>query len=687
MKKKCSKRRSLLITLLAVSFLFSCSKAGEKKKVIVLAFDGMDPRIVRSMFDKGKLPHLQKLARTGGFKDVWSSIPPQSPVAWSNFITGKNPGGHGIFDFIHRDSATEMPYLSISKIEPAPEKLNILGVKLPNQIRVPFTDYSIPLTGAETVLLREGKAFWEYLSEEGVPATIFKIPSNYPPVESGRAVSGMGTPDLFGSYGIYQYFTTDPSDIPEDHSGARMELVEEDGGAVRAAIEGPKNTFLEEESTMEVPFTAWLDPENPVAEIELPDRKVILNEGEWSDWIVVSFKPLPLLPATTGICRLYLKEVHPDFKLYVTPLNVDPKNPALPIDWPGGFAREIADNAGYFYTQGMPEDTKALTNDTFTIEEFYVQSRMVLEERNRLFDYLFNDFRDGFFFFYYSSTDLGTHIFWHLRDENHPAYDPVAAGKLGDVIEQIYEEMDKVVAKVMERLDEKTTFIIMSDHGFAPLYKNFHLNTWLAENGYLTLKYGKETGSLLAGDVDWSRTKAYALGFNGLYLNLKGREGEGIVSPGPERDRLADELARKLSEVKDPETGAPVIKRVHKREDIYSGPYVEEAPDLLVGYDWGYRTSWESALGDVTENLLTVSEEKWSGDHCGATEIVPGVLFSNKKLKLPRPHLYDLTPSILTEFGVPVPEDMIGNNIFEPAPADSKPPTDRTEELKSLDYI
>lgn len=663
----------------AMIFLFSCAKSGEKKKVIVLAFDGMDPRIVRSMFEKGKLPNLKKLARTGDFKDLWSSVPPQSPVAWANFITGKNPGGHAIFDFIHRDPSTIVPYLSISKIEPPPEKLNIWGIKLPNQIRIPFTEYVVPLTGAKTVLLREGKAFWEYLSEEGIPATIFKIPSNYPPVESGEAVSGMGTPDLFGSYGIYQYFTTDPSDIPEDYSGARMQLVEEDGGAVRAAIEGPKNTFLEDQPTMEVPFTARIDPENPVAGIELPDRKVILNEGEWSDWLVLSFKPLPLLPATTGTCRLYLKEAHPDFKLYVTPLNVDPKNPALPIDWPEGFARRIADNAGYFYTQGMPEDTKALTNNTFTTEEFYVQSRMVLKERNRLFDYLFGRFREGFLFFYYSSTDQGSHIFWHLRDKNHPVYDPVAREKLGDVIEQIYDEMDKVVGKVLARLDENTTFIIMSDHGFAPLYKNFHLNTWLADNGYLTLKHGKETGSLLAGDVDWSRTRAYALGLNGLYVNLRGREGEGIVPPGAERDRLVDELVRKLSEVKDPETGGPVIKRVHRREEIYRGPYMEEAPDLLVGYDWGYRTSWESALGDVTENLLTVSEEKWSGDHCGATEVVPGVLFSNKKLNLPGPHLYDITPSILTEFGVPVPEDMIGNNIFEPR--------DRTEKLKSLDYI
>jgi len=652
--------------------------AGDKKKVIVLAFDGMDPRIVRSMFDRGKLPNFKKLADMGGFKNLWSSIPPQSPVAWSNFITGKNPGGHAIFDFIHRDPATYMPYLSMSETIPPTDTIET-------------GSYVFPLSSGQVVLKREGKAFWEYLGENNIPSVIFKIPSNYPPVESGNgSVSGMGTPDLLGTYGTYQYFTTDRGDIPEDYSGARLTLVDVINGGVNEVLEGPPNSFLKAAPIMTIPFTAWIDPENPVIRIDLPDQKIILNQGEWSDWIVLSFKPLPFIPAMTGICRFYAKEVHPYFKLYVTPLNINPKDPILPIDWPTGSAEEIADQVGYFYTQGMPEDTKAVTNNTFTTEDFYRQSQMILKERNRIFDYLFGQFEEGFFFFYYCSTDLGAHIFWHLRDKNHPAYDPVAREKLGDVLEHIYEQMDETVAKVLARLDDNTTFLIMSDHGFSPLYKNFHLNSWLERNGYLTLNYGTESGSLLAGDVDWSKTRAYALGFNALYINQRGREGQGIVSPGAERDRLAKEIAEKLMAVKDPEGGTPVIKRVHLREDVYKGPYLEKAPDLMVGYDWGYRTSWESALGDiVTGNLIEESTEKWSGDHCGATEIVPGILFSNKKILMERPHLYDLTPSILARFGIAKPEDMIGRDVFSPA-EESIPEemTDRQkQEIKSLDYI
>ena len=672
MKKRNPIYGIIILVLSGLFFLFSCSEGtGKKKKVIVLAFDGMDPRIVRQMFAKDMLPNMRKLAREGGFKNLWSSIPPQSPVAWSNFITGKNPGGHAIFDFIHRDPETYLPHLSLSETIP-PKKTLKPG------------SYVLPISKGKVLLKREGKAFWEFLGEAGIPAVLFKIPSNYPPVESGAgSVSGMGTPDLFGSYGIYQYFTTDPADIPEDYGGARMKLVRVSEGAVTDVIEGPKNTFRRDQPTMEIPFTAWIDPQNPVIKLELPEQNFILEEGEWSDWVVLSFKPAFFISPAKGICRFFLKQVHPHFKLYVTPLNVDPKDPALPIDWPRGFAREVADGAGYFYTQGMPEDTKALTNNTFTTEEFYLQSQMVLKERNRLFDYLFRQFKEGLFFFYYSSTDLGTHIFWHLRDENHPVYDPETREKLGDVIEEIYREMDIIVGKVMRQLDENTTFIIMSDHGFSPFYRNFHLNTWLYRNGYLALRHGDETGSLYR-NVDWSRTRAYALGFNSLYINLKGREKEGIVTPGPERDRLAAELTERLNEIKDPENGKGIVKRAHRREDVYSGPYLEQAPDILVGYDWGYRTSWESALGDITEDLITVSEEKWSGDHCGATEVVPGILFSNKKIFMNRPHLYDVSPSILAEFGLPIPEDMLGINIFKPEP-------DKTEkwkeQLKSLDYI
>ena len=637
------------------------------KKVVVLAFDGMDARIVREMFAKGTLPNFKKLSEIGDFKDLWSSIPPQSPVAWSNFITGKNPGGHAIFDFIHRDPATYLPYLSTSETI-SPRRTLKLG------------EYIMPISSGSVVLKRKGKAFWEYLAEAGIPAIVFRIPSNFPPVECGaKSVSGMGTPDLMGTYGIYQYYTTNPGDIPKDPSGAEFTLVHIADGAVRSSIAGPRNTYKKGSPKIGIDFTAWLDQERRVARIDLPGQRILLSQGEWSDWIVLRFPRMPLISPVKGICRFYLKEVYPQFRLYVTPINIDPKYPALPIDTPKGYAREIADDVGYFYTQGMPENTKTLTNNTFTTDEFHTQFRMVLGENHRLFDYLFSKFKKGFFFYYYSSTDLGTHIFWHLRDRTHPLYDPAARERLGDVIESTYEEMDRTVGKVLARLDDRTTFIVMSDHGFGPFYKSFSLNTWLLRNGYLALRDVATTGSLFK-NVDGGRTKAYAIGLNSLYLNLRGRERYGIVAPGDEAEALVREIKEKLEKVTDPENGKRVIRRAHIASEIYSGDYVGNAPDIVVGYDWGYRTSWESALGDITADLIKVSSEKWSGDHCGATEVVPGILFGSKKIDLAQPHLYDLAPTILAEFGITKPADMIGSNIFEPPPEIGK-------SIKALPYM
>nr|HPJ72814.1 alkaline phosphatase family protein [bacterium] len=282
--------------------------AAAEPRMIVIGFDGMDPRIVRGMWEEGKLPNLKKLADAGGFSPLWSSIPPQSPVAWSNFITGMNPGGHGIFDFIHRRADTYQPYLSMSETL-APEGLTI-----------PLGKYSVPLSGGGVVLLRRGKAFWEYLEDAGIPATVFKMPSNFPPAgEKTLSVSGMGTPDLLGTYGTYQYFTTDPADIPADYGGARMELVFPEGDRIDQALEGPPDNYLEGNPRIMIPFTVWIDPVNPVARIDIydrqimlpagdwvpedrlgpregedPEQRILLRQGEWSDWVTVEFNPLPL---------------------------------------------------------------------------------------------------------------------------------------------------------------------------------------------------------------------------------------------------------------------------------------------------------------------------------------------------------------------------------------------------------
>jgi predicted AlkP superfamily phosphohydrolase/phosphomutase len=627
-------------------------KQSTPKKVIVLGFDGLDPKICQRMMNEGKLPYFKKLREIGDFRSLRTSIPPQSPVAWSNFITGTNPGGHAIFDFIHRDPKTYLPYLSTSETKPSKHTITIGNIVL-------------PLSGGEVKLLRKGKAFWQILEEYDIPATVFKMPANFPPAETKqRTLSGMGTPDILGTYGIFSYYTDKPLQLQEDIGGGKIHPVRVNNYKVEAKLFGPTNTFKKDKPESTIDFTVYIDPEYPVAKIVIQGEEIILNQGEWSDWIRVTFDMIPT-QSVSGICKFYLKEVHPNFKLYVTPINIDPSNPAMPISTPESYSKELYQKFGYFWTKGLPADTKALDHGVLDDGEFLAQDDGILHERLEIFEYELNRFESGLLFYYVSSTDQRQHMFWRLIDKMHPSYDPKLAAKYGDAIEKIYIEMDKVLAKTFQKIDKDTILFVMSDHGFTSFRRSFQLNTWLKENGYLSLinpwRQGETEFHL---NTDWSRTKAYALGLNSLFVNQIGREREGIVPPGPEKENLVEEIARKLEEVKDPETGEKVIYKAYITKKYYKGAFVEEAPDIIVGYNKGYRSSWQTALGKIPKNLLDDNKGKWSGDHCMAPDLIPGIIFSNRKIKKQRVSLYDLTPTILKIFGIEKPKEMIGNPII-----------------------
>jgi len=648
---------ALIVTLSMCVMLTGCDSNSDTasgkavdadKKLIVIGFDGMDPKIVRKLIAKGKLPHFKTLSEMGDFKELATSIPPQSPVAWSNFITGMNPGGHGIFDFIHRDPETMFPYLSTSKTE-APESTISIG------------DWVIPLSEGKVKLLRQGKAFWEYLTEHGITTTIFRVPANFPTVEGdAHQISGMGTPDIQGTYGTFSYYTNENVDKFEDISGGVVFSVNVANNSFKSALPGPQNTFKKDSPEVKVEFEVYIDPENPVAKISVQDNEIILNEGEWSDWITVEYEIIPYIEKANGIARFYLKEIRPNIKLYVTPVNIDPEAPALPISNPEDYSKELAKAIGPFYTQGIPEDTKALSEDVLNDKEFLHQTNIVFEEELNMLDYELARFKQGLLFFYIGRADQLSHMFWRTMDPEHPAFDE--AVKLREVIENSYIEMDTVLGKVLERMDPDTTLIVLSDHGFAPFYRAFNLNTWLKNEGYVTLT--EDTEGEFFQNVDWQNTRAYGVGFNGLYLNLKERELKGIVEPW-EKNKLLDEISEKLLSVRDPKNGEQVVSKVYKAKDVYQGSYMNEAPDLVIGYNEGYRASWETVLGSFPEETLRDNKEKWSGDHLMEAELVPGILLSNKKIVSEIPALYDMAPTILAVFGIPKQEGMIGENVLK----------------------
>ncbi len=615
----------------------------------------MDPQLLTRFMQEGKMPNFATLAQRGSFKRLTSSIPPQSPVAWSNMITGMNAGGHGLFDFIHRDPKTLALYFSASRVE-APKHSIHLG------------SWVIPLGSGSAEQLRRGKAFWEILDDHGIPNSVFRIPANFPPVPAkGETLSGMGTPDLRGTYGTFSFYTDDPTAVAGAVEGGQVIPVQVENSQVIANLIGPDNTFRKGSPAATEPFSVAVDPLESVARIAVQDHEFVLREGEWSDWVKIEFQLIPFFGKVKGMCRFYLKQAHPRFQLYVSPINIDPADPALPISTPSSYSRFLSEEVGEFYTQGIAEDTKALSDGVLDDKEFLEQSRTVLAEHRRIFDLQFPKFQKGVFFFYFSSLDLNSHMLWRLIDPEHPAYDATLASQYGSVLQDFYQQMDQVLGEVLPKLDEHTTLLVLSDHGFAPYRRSFNLNTWLLNNGYITLKSdaNPDDNEPLA-NVDWSKTRAYGLGLNGLYLNMHARERQGIVTPGAEADALLKEIREKLLAVRDPKNNLPVITRVDFAADAYQGPYAHDGPDALVGYNRGYRAGWKTILGAFPPDILEDNTNAWSGDHCMDYTLVPGVLLSNRDIAAATPALTDIAPTILAEFGIAKPKDMMGQSVFQP---------------------
>jgi predicted AlkP superfamily phosphohydrolase/phosphomutase len=632
------------------------------KKVIVIGIDGMDPRLSERMMQAGLLPNLEKLRAGGGFRDLGTSTPPQSPVAWANFINGAGPGSHGIFDFIHRHPEEQCaPFYSAAETVPGEGFWEVGDYKLQLDFW-PF-HHKPPAT----VLRRQGVPFWDYLDAAGIPSTFYDLPSNYPPSPSHhghhRCLSGMGTPDMLGTYGTYQHFAENGPAEPVDEGGGKRSRLTFEAETARAQIVGPEDSLRKQPRPITIEFLVHRDRPANAAVIEIQGRRILLKAGQWSRWIPLDFELATpsFLPSqgVRGICRFYLQEVAPHFRLYVTPINMDPSAPALKISEPDSFVRDIAANLGPFYTTGFQEDHKARSNGIFVDDEFVRQASLVLEERLALLEHALENYDDGLLFFYFSSSDLQSHILWWDSDEKHPIRSAAEAKTYFEHVKRLYQKLDTVVGDLMDRYGSVATLIVMSDHGFANFGRQFNLNSWLRAWGYL----GPPECTTIMKDVDWSQTVAYGLGINGLYLNLKGRERDGIVEPGEQREAILTELASRLEAVTD-YGGQKVIRGVYRSDRIYSGNATGLAPDLIIGYCRGYRASWATCLGELTEEILLDNDSAWSADHCADALEVPGVLFCNRSIRGQAPSLVDLAPTILAEFGLSAPPAMVGKNLL-----------------------
>jgi len=255
----------------------------------------------------------------------------------------------------------------------------------------------------------------------------------------------------------------------------------------------------------------------------------------------------------------------------------------------------------------------------------------------------------------FDTTDRVQHMFWRYLEEGHPAAKDVPTDQRPQVIQELYARMDELIGRVMKKIDDDALLLVISDHGFKSFTRCVNVNAWLHQNGYLALKAGKTESGDWFEDVDWSRTRAYTMGLNGLYLNIKGREREGVVAPGGESDALKEELRSKLHGLVDSTSGKVSITGMFDCDGVYAGPYVDNAPDLIVGYGAGFRASWDSVMGKVTGVIFEDNVKAWSGDHCVDPRLVPGVLFSNRKITVEKPAIVDVAPTMLQLFGLKLP--------------------------------
>ncbi len=639
------------------SILAGCGsplKADLSQKVIVLGIDGMDPSLLKRFIAEGHMPAFAKFLDIGQLHRLGTSLPPQSPVAWSNFISGAHPGVHGIYDFIARDPETLGPYMSIAKTTPAKHTL-------------PIGDLRLPLDAPKTESLRDGPCFWVDLENAGVDCTLIKIPSNFPVTPtSAHTISDMGTPDMQGGYGTFSYYTDNPPEGYKDFTGGTVHKVRAFGNIISTKVYGPANSFRADERPSNVDMIIYRDPDAKVAKIVVDGQEYVMKQGEWSPWVRVKFGLLGFAAGASGIFRMYLQEVHPNFALYLTPIQIDPENPAMDISTPGGFAGEVSRRMGRggYFTQGFPEDTKTLSNKIFDDEEYMSQADLVLEERMLMFENEFSRYKEGLFFFYFGSVDQNTHVMWRRMDTNHPQYDPNAPPSVKNGLRRYYASMNHALERVLERVDDKTTVLIMSDHGFAPFYKEFNLNSWLLDNGYMTLKSPEMRKEEYFGGIDWSLTQAYNVGLNSLYLNVRGREGNGVITQSSVQP-LAEEIAAKLETVVDPATGKKVFSKIYVSNDEYKREHPEKAPDIVLGFNRGYRISDESALGEFPEQHLKERTDPWAADHCMDPATVPGTLMINRETNGKPPKLYDLAPTIMKIFGLEPDKRMTGKPLIK----------------------
>jgi predicted AlkP superfamily phosphohydrolase/phosphomutase len=688
--RKSRKALTLAVVVIA-AFCIACSGTSRRgpskftQKLVILGFDGMDPQLLKKWMDEGRLPNISKLAKGGGMFPLQTTHSPESPTAWASFATGVNAGKHNIYDFLVRDTTSYLPDLGMVTRTPPTFLFNY-----------------IPISKPKLTSIRGGTSFWVTAGKEGVRSDMLTVPVTFPPedVVNGHLLSGLPLPDIRGTMGTFSYYATDLSRYEEGNTemGGILKRLVFEGDTATTELEGPPSPIVRQQieairrrgpalsesdraklaelqavQDVRVPFTIQWNRAAKSAAIAIDGQTIPLEPGKWTPWIDLTFK-VNYIVRLHGMAQMLLVNAGNELQLYVSPVNFKPTQPPIPISSPDSFSGDLYKEVGNYRTLGWAEATWALNEGRMDEKTFMDDLMVAFDDRAKV---ILNrvDAKDwDLLIGVIESTDRVQHMMWRLIDPKHPLYDAALASQFGDSIERVYKHADDFVGEVVKRVGPDVPVMIVSDHGFHSWRKAVNLNTWLVQNGYMTLKgqqgADKKLSDLFGGgtfweNVDWSRTRAYAMGIGQIYFNVRGRESQGIVSPGAEATALAGELSAKLLTMQDPEDGAPIVRAVYKRDDIYTGPYLHNAAELQVGMHEGYRVSWQTTLGGSPPGIVYKNDRKWSADHGGYDfAITSGVFVTGRPINTASPRIIDIAPTVLRYFGLSIPTDIDGKPLF-----------------------
>lgn len=616
--------------ILALSALLACTPKPNPPppgRFVILGFDGVDPKDVQTMWRKGELPHLLALSQRGAFRPLQTTTPPQSPVAWATFATGAEPAQHGIFDFVARDPASYMPRVATTQVTHASVDA---GAVIPARARN----------------LRRGDAFWDVAARHGVATTTLFVPYAYPPPPDGaRSMPGLGTPDIRGINSSFTLLTTDPKKLEPAPAGGQVALLLPNATGWSATVAGPRVTIAGEGRQLSFGLQVRAQGERLYVSLgDMTSKAEALALGQTSQVYIARVVEGPLI--VSAATRVTVRRLGAAPELYLEPFSIVPAAPYFLLSQPAEFASWLWSTVGPFKTVGWAQDTSALSAGAMPEEQFVREALDSMKWQSRAVTLVLRQKRDRLVVSVFTAPDRIAHMFMAHVDQAHPAH--VQGSAYADVIERAYREMDVIVGEVQGLLEPQDRLVVMSDHGFATFRRGFHVNRWLSDQGFMTLR-ARHGGEFFSG-VDWARTKAYALGTGNIYINVQGREAQGIV-PSTQSAEVSRAIREGLLAVKDG-ARAPVLD-AYLGDDIYSGPMRADAPDVRLAMEPSYRTSWATALGGAPLGLFEDNLRKWSGDHASArAQDVPGVLFTSWPVSREQVRIEDVAVTVLRYFGI-----------------------------------